>query len=783
MAIVDNKSKQRVIAKNIKHRMREGMLIVSIGIALFLLLSLVTYHNTDPSWSTVSNTEDVANYGGRVGAWIADIFLYFFGYVAYLFPFILAGLAWLTFRHPQEEGYNSILWRILKAIGFFAFLISSASLLEMFLKIQIGVPLDSGGVLGELIAPLFINVFNKTGTSLILIAMLLAGITLMFGISWINVFSLLFKQLIKSSQALLKRRNEYLVRHQEEFEEDAPIIISASMSPIIETTTATEFEKIQTHEITLPPVKKPQPKKIEQIIRERAKQVIKKISVDETGELPSVTLLDAPVKNQKQGFTASELENLSRLVEKRLEEFGIVVKVVAVYPGPVVTRFELELAPGMKAGKITVLAKDLARALSVPSVRVVEVIPGKSVVGLEIPNENREVVRLREILESNAYRQAESPLSLGLGKDIAGHPVVVDIVKMPHLLVAGTTGAGKSVSINAMLLSILLKATPEEVRLIMIDPKMLELSIYEGIPHLLAPVVTNMKEAANALRWCVAEMDRRYRLMAALSVRNLVGYNTKIIEASKKGEPLKDPFFVNIDDNSEPPVLKPLPKIVVVIDELADMMMVVGKQVEELVARIAQKARAAGIHMVLATQRPSVDVITGLIKANIPCRIAFSVSSRVDSRTILDQQGAEHLLGYGDMLYLPPGTSLPIRIHGAYVADDEVVRVVSAWKERASPEYISEVIQNKTDSEFNQIDFNLSYDEEEERAEQDPLYDKAVAIVVEARRASISLVQRRLKIGYNRAANMMEAMEAAGIVSEMENNGNREVLAPPPPKE
>lgn len=493
------------------------------------------------------------------------------------------------------------------------------------------------------------------------------------------------------------------------------------------------------------------------------------------GEMPSVTLLDA-IENVRSGYSEESLEILSRLLETKLADFNVTVEVVEVHPGPVVTRFEVLLAPGIKVSKLTTLSKDIARSLSVMSVRVVEVIPGKSTVGLEIPNEDREIVQLTEILQSEKYRDMKSPLALALGKDISGLPVVADIAKMPHLLVAGTTGAGKSVAVNAMLISLLYKATPEQVRLILIDPKMLELNVYEGIPHLLAPVVTDMKEAANALRWCVGEMERRYRLMAALGVRNIGGYNNKVIAAREAGEPILDPLYKPeeaLDPTQPAPQLDTLPYIVVVVDEFADMMMVVGKKVEELIARIAQKARAAGIHLVLATQRPSVDVITGLIKANIPTRMAFQVSSKIDSRTILDQAGAETLLGHGDMLYLPPGTAQPERVHGAFVDDHEVHSVVDWLKESGTAVYVDEILTESTLA----LPGMASDDSDGER---DELYDQAVAIVTETRKASISYVQRRLKIGYNRAARIVEDMEAAGVVSAVQHNGSREVIAPPP---
>ena len=500
------------------------------------------------------------------------------------------------------------------------------------------------------------------------------------------------------------------------------------------------------------------------------------------GPLPPITILDPPDPNKKKGYSADSLQYMSQLLEEKLADFGVAVEVVEVNPGPVITRFEIKPAAGVKVSRITNLAKDLARSLAVLSVRVVEVIPGKSVVGIEIPNEEREMVRLSEILSSKAYEKSNSPLTLALGNDIGGDPVVADLAKMPHLLVAGTTGSGKSVGVNAMILSMLLKATPEDVRLIMIDPKMLELNIYEGIPHLLAPVVTDMKEAANALRWCVAEMERRYQLMSSQGVRNLSGFNRKVRDAREAGEPLKDPLW-NPDNAIDPsedarPELEPLPYIVVVVDEFADMMMIVGKKVEELIARIAQKARAAGIHLILATQRPSVDVITGLIKANIPTRMSFSVQSKVDSRTVLDQGGAEQLLGNGDMLYLPPGSGMPERVHGAFVEDEEVHRVVEAWKRRGEPDYVEDVLSGgDSDSVPGIAAMN------DDDSEKDALFDEAVAFVTESRRVSISSVQRKFKIGYNRAANLVEAMESAGVVSPAGQNGGREVLAAPPPRD
>jgi S-DNA-T family DNA segregation ATPase FtsK/SpoIIIE len=520
---------------------------------------------------------------------------------------------------------------------------------------------------------------------------------------------------------------------------------------------------------------------LEPSVRAEKERQVPLFEPSEAGELPPLSLLDDPPA-QKQGYSKQSLEAMSHLVELKLKDFGIDVEVKSVSPGPVITRFELDPAPGVKVSQIANLAKDLARSLSVVSVRIVEVIPGKSFVGLEIPNEYRQLVTLGEILKSRAYDDMASPLTLALGKDIGGHSVVADLARMPHLLIAGTTGSGKSVGINAMVLSILYKTQPEQVRLIMIDPKMLELSVYEGIPHLLAPVVTDMKEASNSLRWCVAEMDRRYRLMSGLGVRNIGGYNRKVREAIDAGEPIKDPTFrpPEIFDEEKPiehPTLTPLPYIVVVIDELADMMMIVGKKVEELIARLAQKARASGIHLILATQRPSVDVITGLIKANVPTRIAFQVSARVDSRTILDQQGAENLLGHGDMLYLPPGTSLPVRVHGAFVGDNEVHSVVRHLKKAGSPRYIDEILEGPSSPTPGLIGIDKPSADSVD-AEQDPLYDQAVQVVMETRKASISGVQRRLKIGYNRAARMVETMEAAGLVGPLQPNGSREILVP-----
>lgn len=765
--------KRKMLSMQLRHRLQEGLFILIIACALFLFVSLCSYHAVDPGWSSTGLGTKVSNLGGRVGAWIADVFLSLFGIVAFLFPFMLVMTGWIRLRERDEIDRKAWEW-LLTSFGWIFLLSSSCGLASFyFASTTSHLPARSGGIIGDLLGNGLSLLFNQTGSTLIFIATLFCGITLVTGLSWLVLSEWIgralcaylaklwlklpemrfsFKSLVpwpapKTEPELparrLRREEPVIVQRPD----NLPVTVAAPAPvPIVKPMVARQLE---------PPREK------------------KKIDIDpsirlDRGGLPPLDLLNPPPQAADTAFSTVSFDELSQLVEQRLADFGVDVKVVAVHPGPVVTRFELDLAPGIKVSKITGLAKDIARSLSAVSVRIVEVIPGKSVIGLEIPNEHRETVTLRDVLESQRYTQSRSPVSLVLGKDISGNPVVVDLMKMPHLLVAGTTGSGKSVSLNAMLLSMLYKAPPDQLRLIMIDPKMLELSVYEGIPHLLTPVITDMKEAANALRWCVAEMDKRYRLMAALGVRNLAGYNQKVLDAEKQGQPLRMPGALVTDEESAKAELTTLPVIVVVADELADMMMVVGKKVEDLIARIAQKARAAGIHLILATQRPSVDVITGLIKANIPTRIAFQVSSRIDSRTILDQQGAEQLLGHGDMLYLPPGAGVPVRVHGAYVADDEVHRVVAAWRTYGEPTYLHEVTDDAGSVEGGG---------EQGTGEQDPLYDEAVRIVTESRRASISLVQRRLRIGYNRAARMMEEMEAAGVVSSSDQNGGREVLA------
>ena len=738
--------------------LQEGVLIVTIGVAVFLLLALLSYHAADPCWSSTGTNKEVANICGYVGAWFADVLLCAFGYIAYIFPFMLAYAAWLPFLSHSKEEMSQILF-ILRSFGFFLVLLAGSSLASLHLNSG-NLPFGSGGVLGDLFQSGMVNIFNSVGANLILLVLLLAGITLFSGLSWLMVIDLLGKGVLRLIDFIGDQ-----VLQITQFETTAK---SKKTEPKI-----TRFESAAVADEVKKPVILASPK-IKSSVRAELERQTTLFDPTLEGSLPPLSLLDLPEKTSSNNYTTTELEEMSRNVELRLRDFGVEAQVVAVHPGPVVTRFELQLAAGTKANRITSLAKDLARSLSVISVRVVEIIPGKSVIGLELPNNDREIVRLREILSSQQYEHTRAPLTLALGKDIGGHPVIVDLAKMPHLLVAGTTGSGKSVCINALLLSLLYKYTPKNVRMILIDPKMLELSVYDNIPHLLTPVVTDMKEAANTLRWCVAEMERRYRLMVTLGVRNISGYNHKVREAKNKGKPLLDPFWQE-EPGSEPEELLELPYIVVIADEYADMIMVVGKKVEELIARIAQKARAAGIHLILATQRPSVDVITGLIKANIPTRIAFQVSSKIDSRTILDQSGAEQLLGFGDMLYLPPGTGIPMRIHGSFVVDEEVHRVVRDIKRRGQPEYIEDILDGSP-----VIGIDPENNSEFTNAEQDPLYDQAVRIVTESRRASISNVQRRLKIGYNRAARIVEAMEAAGVVGPMETNGNREVLVASP---
>ncbi len=745
----------------ISFRLREAALILALALAAYLLLSLSSYHPTDPAWTTTGTNDVIVNRGGIVGAWLSDTLLFLFGVPAYLSPLMVGFSGWLLFswgRRADSEG--ALHFWLIKAVGLIMALVSASGLSTLSLARFIDyLPEGAGGVLGQVVGLGFESIFGSSGTTLLLLAILLTGITLFTGLSWLMVIDRLGATALTIATVIS--------RWIREFKSD---LLAKRTKQQRETNFREQSEKIQKREKVRV---EPTIQATEVSKREEKERQVPLFETPETGSMPALALLDMPGK-AKQGYSEEALQALSRQVELKLKDFGVEVQVMEVQPGPVVTRFELQPAAGIKVSRITGLAKDLARALSITSVRVVEVIPGKPLIGIEIPNEHRDIVRLREILGSAEYENSKSSLMMALGKDIAGRPVSVNLEKMPHLLVAGTTGSGKSVAVNAMILSLLYKSTPEQVRMIMVDPKMLELSIYEDIPHLLTPVVTDMKEAANALRWCVAEMERRYPLMAAMGVRNIAGFNKKVQDAIDKGEPIVDPT-VDLVDGEPPVTLTPLPFIVVIIDELADMMMVVGKQVEELIARLAQKARASGIHLILATQRPSVDVITGLIKANIPTRISFQVSSRIDSRTILDQMGAEQLLGQGDMLYLAPGTGIPERVHGAFVDDHEVHQVVDFLKKNAQPNYLEEITQGLPSDEDGSEGLSDSSD-----GEKDALYDQAVQIVVETRRASVSGVQRRLKIGYNRAARIVEAMEAAGVVTAMQANGSREVLAPPP---
>jgi S-DNA-T family DNA segregation ATPase FtsK/SpoIIIE len=868
------------------------------AVALGMIGALATFHPEDPAWTHTATVTRFHNLGGVVGAWFADIALYFFGYAAYLVPLGVAFAGWRLFKRGAllELDGEIVLFRVL---GFLVTLAMACGLVAPHLSAVPGtVPGagSAGGLVGVNVSQFLIQAFDGLGGNLFMLLLLLAGLILTTGLSWLTVLDWIGWAALKMAdgigglvlapfrwmrseptagnggrrkasveptpaseapggmptaeskpvarffsvlaqgfgQAVEKFLAGWRSRRTVVTAPAAPVAPSAPPAPpvppasrpapdlltLVPVTAPTAT--VEGHAAPLQPTPRPlatppldpngnnpdtddpswfevpseltvvpcmapaapSPAPITTPVADptQAAVMVRRLASPAPFApypLPPLDLLDPPITSTA-GYSPETLDHMSRRVEILLRHFGIAVKVVAVEPGPVITRFEIEPAPGVKVSQISNLAKDLARGLSVISVRVVEIIPGKSVIGLEIPNQQREIVYLREVLESPVYTQSTSPLTLTLGKDISGNPVVANLARMPHLLVAGTTGSGKSVAINAMLLSLLYKASPREVRLILVDPKMLELSMYEDIPHLLTPVVTDMKEAANALRWCVVEMDRRYRLMAALKVRNIAGFNRKLADAQAAGESITDPFWKLGEGGvaGAIPVLEPLPFIVVVIDELADMMMIVGKKVEELIARLAQKARASGIHLILATQRPSVDVITGLIKANIPTRIAFQVSSRVDSRTILDQMGAEQLLGHGDMLYLPPGSGLPQRVHGAFVDDHEVPRVVDYLRQTGVPDYIDDVLAEPREETDGMEDADGGNGR---GGESDPLYDEAVRIVTESRRASVSGVQRRLRIGYNRAARLVEEMETAGVVGPVQTNGSREVLAPPPP--
>jgi S-DNA-T family DNA segregation ATPase FtsK/SpoIIIE len=769
----DRTKPQKRFTAAVSRGLRESAVIAIGVVALVVLVSLASYHRDDAAFSSTGvGDHGVRNRIGPLGALLSDILFFLFGRPAYLFPIMLGVACFVLFRQREDEEGRTRVNSAVRIGGFTLMLFASCGLATLHWDPG-SLRETAGGVVGQFIGGGLASSMSFLGATLVMLAAWMAGVSLAFGVSWLTIVDSIGAGIWGAIGWVRARRSKA---------QDVAVGIEAKKARV----EAAKVEEKKAASRPKPRIEAPAPvvEKSERVEKERQ---VPMFDVPKDGSLPPLQLLDDPPKRES-GYSQEALEAMSRLVEIKLKDFGVEVEVVAVQPGPVVTRFEMRPAPGVKVSQISGLAKDLARSLSAISVRVVEVIPGKSVMGLEIPNEKREIVTLGEIIKSKSYDDVQSPLALALGKDIGGNPVTADLAKMPHLLVAGTTGSGKSVAINAMILSLLYKSTAEHVRLIMIDPKMLELSVYEGIPHLLAPVVTDMKHAANALRWCVAEMERRYQLMAALGVRNISGFNRKVKDAIDAGKPIRDPVMTAAAAN-DPTIdqkliqdLVPLPYIVVIIDELADMMMIVGKKVEELIARLAQKARASGIHLVLATQRPSVDVITGLIKANIPTRIAFQVSARVDSRTILDQMGAESLLGHGDMLYLPAGTSVPTRVHGAFVADAEVHRVVEALKKSGAPNYIEDVLEGPRGPVPGLApEPGEGGDAGGADGEQDALYDEAVKIVTTERKPSISYVQRRLKIGYNRAARLLESMENAGVVGPLQPNGGREILAPAPP--
>jgi len=755
---LDAKVARNPLPPKIAALVRESWWLAFLAVALYLLLVLFTFHKGDPGWSHSVVPDHIENAGGVVGAYLADLLLFVFGISSYWWVVLCGALVLWGFRRIETvlESDDRRSYAV-ALVGFVVLLVSSCGVESLRLySLKAALPGAPGGALGAVVGNGLAGLAGFTGATLLLLALFAAGLSLFTGTSWLAV--------IERVGDWSERLYAFVItKLQEREDRKAGEVAVVARKGAVEDSK----KKIEAHEpvrIEPPRVEIPKSARVQ---KEKQVPLFEELP---DSLLPPLKLLD-PADENIETVSPDTLEFTSRLIEKKLLDFGVEVKVLAAYPGPVVTRFEIEPAVGVKGSQIINLVRDLARALSVLSIRVVETIPGKSCMGLEIPNPKRQMVRLSEILSSQVYADMASPLTMALGKDIAGHPIVADLARMPHLLVAGTTGSGKSVAINAMILSLLYKAPPSQVRLILVDPKMLELSVYEGIPHLLAPVVTDMRQAANALNWCVGEMERRYKLMSALGVRNMAGFNQKVREAIKKKTPLNNPI-ASTPENPVP--LLEMSMIVVVIDELADLMMVVGKKVEELIARLAQKARAAGIHLILATQRPSVDVITGLIKANIPTRIAFQVSAKVDSRTILDQGGAEALLGQGDMLYLPPGQGYPQRVHGAFVDDQEVHKVVEHLKGLAKPQYIDEVLESPEAASEGSVDGGEGGD-----VEADPLYDQAVAIVLKTRRPSISLVQRHLRIGYNRAARLIEQMERAGLVSTMQSNGNREVLAPP----
>jgi len=757
---------ESILSPRVKELSSEIVVFISVFVALYALLSLLTYNSKDPGWSHSGGVDSaISNLGGSYGAVFSDMLLHGFGFISFLVPLMILALGVRFYRNRHDTSEPSYLHRVIVAAGFFITVMGGCGLENLhFNHFAASKPFVAGGFLGDWLNGSLVSQFGQIGSTLLMVTMFLTGITIFTGLSWFTLMDSIGEKIFSAIERFKDQREE---------KQDREI---GAKARIVRQDAVTEFkEKVK----VAPKIK---PKVAPDLVtkdsgrREREKQATLFDTMQSSSDtLPALGLLDSP-EVQEAGYSDDELQALSVLLVKKLADFNVPIEVVSVHQGPVVTRFEIDPAPGIKAATITGLARDLARALSTMSVRVVENIPGKSYIGIEIPNETREIVRLVEGLSSSEFEDMNSPLALVMGKDISGETVIADLAKMPHVLIAGTTGSGKSVCINALILSIIYKATAQQVRMIMVDPKMLELSVYEGIPHLLAPVVTDMSEAANALRWCIVEMERRYKLMSELGVRNLAGYNRKVKIAMDSGKPILDPMVREGDIAEE---LQELPCLVVVIDELADLMMSVGKKVEELITRLAQKGRASGVHLVLATQRPSVDVITGLLKANIPTRVAFQVSSKVDSRTVIDQMGAEMLLGHGDMLYLPPGTSMPVRVHGSFVSDKEVHAVVTSLKGGAEPEYDESILS--APKEVNDALPSAFRDEAANSdPESDPLYDQAIEFVTRTRRASISSVQRHLRVGYNRAARMIETMEMAGVITAAEDNGRREVLAPPP---
>lgn len=792
--------------------LKDLVLLSCIGLAFFLFIILYSYHPDDPGFQMARSVDAFNNYGGASGAWLSSLILYLFGVFGFAWPFGILLAGWVTLKIRSSTEFDWARFG-LSMFGLLILVFSGASMASLYLHPDswvVSLPYYSGGVLGYELSLWLVEGVDLLAATLFFLVMFALGFSMLIGQSWLTICDVTGRQAWRLISFIHKNAKKHVV-HSEQFKnvlsridlkkETQSLPNSQTVRPVVEQradmSARIEEKRAKLFDSFSQPAQEKMPmqtsaSQIEQTQQSSARDAATNVQVHapyksdsssyvpeaQHAELPSLDLLD-PAPVYEDSFSEEDLKEMSGLLETRLQEFGVTATVEAVLPGPVVTRFEIMPAAGVKVSQISNLAKDLARALAVKSVRVVDIIPGKPFVGIEIPNEKREIVGFRDILSSEVFQKSKSPLTMGLGKDIAGNPVIADLAKMPHLLVAGTTGSGKSVGVNSMILSLLYKSRADEVRLIMVDPKMLELSVYEDIPHLLTPVVTDMSDAANALRWCVFEMDRRYQLMAKLGVRNVAGFNEKVQAAIDAGEPIIDPLYQQavtkgMELSDAPPTLTPLPYIVVVIDEFADMIMVVGKKVEELIARLAQKARASGIHLILATQRPSVNVITGLIKANIPTRMSFQVSSKIDSRTILDQMGAEQLLGMGDMLYLPPGTAAPDRVHGAFVSDDEVHRVVDFIKQQGAPQYL-EAITRDPDSMNAESGSNAA---DPSDAEQDVIYDEAVEFVVQAGRVSISSVQRRFKIGYNRAARIVEAMEAAGVVSTMQANGNREVLVP-----